>query len=859
MASIIRIKRSSTSGNPSTLAAGELAYSALADNGANGGERLYIGIGTETNGNAANHLIIGGTAFTNKLDHVPGVLTATSALIVDSDKKLDELLVDNLSLNGNILSTTNANGDLILAPNGTGTVSLTSTKASTSTSTGALTISGGVGIGGNLNVGGTLSINQGGSLVTLTEFIQDVAGGGIVDSSEIDSTYDDAAGTTSLTLIAGSIANSKLTNSSISIAGDTGTPDPVSLGETLTINGATGITTTVGANSISIDLDNTAVTVGSYGSATNIPTFTVDQQGRLTAAGSVSVATNLSIAGDTGTDTVSLLTDTLTVAGGEGIDVAVTDNTITVSGEDATTTNKGVASFAATNFNVVSGAVAAKAITLGGSTLELGSTTASLTGLTNLGVLGVTTLGGTLGVTGAATLSSTLDVAGNFAVATNKFTVSATSGNTTVAGTLGVTGNTTVGGTFGVTGATTLGGTLAVTNDVAINTNKFNVTAASGNTTIAGTLGVTGATTLSSTLGVTGNTTIGGTLGVTGVITAGANIDANSHKIVNLAEPTADSDAATKYYVDAARSGLDIKNSVRAATTANITLSNTQTIDGVALSNGDRVLVKDQTTASENGIYVVASGSWSRSTDADQPAELNPGTFVFIEEGSVNSDTGFVVVSDGALVIGTDAIEWTLFSTSGTLIAGNGLSKNGYTLEVNVAANGGIEVASDNLQLKSSLAGDGLTYSSGVLDIVGTSNRITVNTDSIDIASTYVGQSSITTLGTIGTGTWQGDTIQDAYIANDLTITGGVINNTPIGQTTAAAGSFTTLTTSSTAAFAGSLSVNTNKFTVAATTGNTAIAGTLGVSGNVIVAANLTGAGAGVSLLDGFEIDGGTY
>jgi adhesin HecA-like repeat protein len=124
MASVIRIKRSNVSGNPATLRAGELAYSALPDNGSNGGDRLYIGMGAEVAGNAANHFVIGGKFFTDRLDHTAGTLTANKALVVDASKKLDNLLVDNLELNGNTLSTTDANGNLILNPNGTGKVNI---------------------------------------------------------------------------------------------------------------------------------------------------------------------------------------------------------------------------------------------------------------------------------------------------------------------------------------------------------------------------------------------------------------------------------------------------------------------------------------------------------------------------------------------------------------------------------------------------------------------------------------------------------------------------------------------------------------------------------------------------------------
>ena len=133
MASIIRIKRSLVSGNPATLGAGELAYSALADNGSNGGDRLYIGMGTESAGNAANHVVIGGKFFTDKLDHEAGILTANSALIVDSSSKIDQLKTTNLTLGGtgteNVISASNTNGGITLTPDGTGYVTISGTNA----------------------------------------------------------------------------------------------------------------------------------------------------------------------------------------------------------------------------------------------------------------------------------------------------------------------------------------------------------------------------------------------------------------------------------------------------------------------------------------------------------------------------------------------------------------------------------------------------------------------------------------------------------------------------------------------------------------------------------------------------------
>ena len=230
-----------------------------------------------------------------------------------------------------------------------------------------------------------------------------------------------------------------------------------------------------------------------------------------------------------------------------------------------------------------------------------------------------------------------------------------------------------------------------------------------------------------------------------------ADVSLNSQKITNLATPTADTDAATKAYVDASRSGLDVKASVRAATTANITLSGTQTVDGVALIAGDRVLVKDQSTASANGIYVVAAGSWSRSTDADTDAEVTSGMFTFVEEGTVNADSGWVLSTNNPIVVGSTSLTFAQFSGAGQITAGAGLTKTGNTL-----------------------------------DVVGTSDRIQVNADSIDIASTYVGQTSIITLGTITTGTWNGTTIAVANGGTGATTLTGVLKGNGTSAFTAA-------------------------------------------------------------------------
>ena len=134
------------------------------------------------------------------------------------------------------------------------------------------------------------------------------------------------------------------------------------------------------------------------------------------------------------------------------------------------------------------------------------------------------------------------------------------------------------------------------------------------------------------------------------------------------------------------KTGLDIKDSVRAATTANITLSGTQTIDGVALVAGDRVLVKNQTTASANGIYVVATGAWARATDADNTpgSEVHGGMFCFVTEGAANADSGWVLTTNDPVTLGTTNLAFTQFSGAGQIADGDGIAKSGNTISVAV-------------------------------------------------------------------------------------------------------------------------------------------------------------------------------
>ena len=215
-------------------------------------------------------------------------------------------------------------------------------------------------------------------------------------------------------------------------------------------------------------------------------------------------------------------------------------------------------------------------------------------------------------------------------------------------------------------------------------------------------------------------------------VSASQTVSMGANRIANVADPSQAQDAATKAYVDAVKTGLDVKDSVRVATTASGTLAsafdNGSTVDGVTLATGDRIFLKNQGTASENGIYTVnASGAPTRAVDFDASSEVSGGTFTFVETGTTNADSGWVVTNNGDVTIGSTGLTFAQFSGAGQLTAGTGMTKTGNTIDV--------------------VAGTG----------------ITANANSIQINTTWAGQAAITTLGTIASGTWQGDTVAAGY------------------------------------------------------------------------------------------------
>jgi hypothetical protein len=236
-----------------------------------------------------------------------------------------------------------------------------------------------------------------------------------------------------------------------------------------------------------------------------------------------------------------------------------------------------------------------------------------------------------------------------------------------------------------------------------------------------------------------------------------ADLNVNSRKITNLLDPTGAQDAATKAYVDAARTGLDVKASVDAASIATAgTYSATggasargqltgapNTLDGVTLAANDRILMKDHSTPAANGIYVVttlgtgATGVWDRASDFDADAEVTSGAFTFVSEGTVNADSGWVLATNDPIIIGGasgTSLTFAQFSGAGQIIAGNALTKTGNTLDV--APGTGLEISADTIRIAAAAAGNGLTGGAGSALAVGVGTGLVVTADAVAVDRT---------------------------------------------------------------------------------------------------------------------------
>lgn len=728
MASIIRIKRSLTAGDPSVLAAGELAYSAADYTTISGGGRLYIGIGTESGGDAASHLVIGGKFFTDKLDHAPGTLTPTSALIVDADSKIDNLLVDNLQLNGNTLSSTNTNGNITLDPNGSGIVEVV----------------------GDLTVTGTINATISGSSASAAKW-----------TTPID----------------------------LSLTGDA----------TATLSSVDG-----SANvSAALTLATVNTDVGTYGSSTSIPVITVNGKGLITGVSTQSISTTLTVASDVvASETeISLADDTLSFIGGEGINTSIIGTSLTISAEDASDTNKGIASFDSSDFDIESGAVSLPMRgTVGtfGSATEIPVITFNSKGIaTSVTTETISTSFDVTGNTGLDTFSTgeTLSIIGSGAISTavtdNTVTVSVDAATSTDLGVASFTA-----ATFDVTeGAVTIKSGGVTTTQLEYNSVTIGATEillGETSTTLAGLTEVTvgDLNIINSAISAVGGIDdISITLTPKGIGT----VDVTGSRITAVGTPTQATDAATKEYVDSVAEGLRAKPSVRAATTTNLSANYSNGTDGVGATltaDSNRafttldgvsawaitsppmgILVKNQTNPAHNGRYSLttlgsSSEPWvlTKCALCDESDEI-PGSYIFVQDGTLYGNTGWVLSVDDpdTFVVGTDDVDVIQFSGAGTFLAGQGLELDGTTF--NVLVGDALEFTGSNaIDLASTVAGSGLSYASGVLNVnVTVGGGIAITADYLDIASDWIGQNSITTLGTITTGTWNGTAIGTSY------------------------------------------------------------------------------------------------
>ena len=523
---------------------------------------------------------------------------------------------------------------------------------------------------------------------------------------------------------------------------------------------------------------------------------------------------------------------------------------------------------------------------------------------TSTGTIVVT---GGIGVSGAANTGSvgTGAIAASGAVTMTAGTASTSTGT----GTLVVTGGIGVSGAIysasqvltGGTASTSTGtGALVVTGGVgvsgAVNSGSLGTGAVAASGAVTMTQGTASTSTGSGTLVVTGGVGASGTIYATQTNIGNIQVASNTISSTNtngdiVLSPNGSgvvrigsNEVATRSYVDASIQGLDIKQSVKVATVAAGTLATSfaagQAVDGYTLVAGDRILIKNQSTASENGIYTVnASGAPTRAVDADANAEVTAGLFVFVEQGSVHSDTGWVLATDSPITVGTTGLTFVQFSSAGVVTAGDGITRIGNVISANLKSNGGLVIESGAIavdlgasNITGTLAvadgGTGATTLTGYVYGNGTGamtasttipgSAITGAIDNVTVGATTRASGAFTTLAANGAVTLTAGTASTSTGTGTLVVTGGVgvsgavfigssltalgsidalsIQNTPIGSVIASSGAFTTLTSNAATTF------TANTASTSTGTGTLVVTGGVGVSGAVTSGSVSTGA-----------------
>ena len=667
MATTIKIKRGTGTSAPGSLSAGELAYTGGSGTSGNSGSRLFIG-----NPADGSVLVIGGKYFADALDHTPGTLTASSAIIVDSDSKIDNLLVDNLQLNGNTISTTS--GALTITTTGTLTLNHGGT-VDASAQTNVLSIKD--------NEAASLDIKEGTSSYlkfTTTNSSEKVVVGQDATFADDVSLISDAAilnfgadSDVNLTHVAdtGLLLNS----TSVFQFRDSALKIGSSADGQLDIDADTLLEIT--APTVQFDTDGQVVSFGADGDVSL--THVADTALRLNSGMALqfrdsAIGINSSADGQLDVDADTEVEITAPV-----VDINASTS-VNISNDLKLDSDSAVLGFGADN-DVTLTHVADTALMLNSSmalrfrdsalsvsspsdgTLAIAADTEVDITATTIDINGNADISGSLNV-GATTMSS----AQVSDLTNNRVVIAGTSGE------LEDDANFTFDGTnLAVTGGVDVTGDLDVDN-VNVNGNTISTTDSNGDLTLSP--------------------------NGTGVVKVPSGYDDRSN--------TDSLTLVTKGYVDAVKQALDIKDSVHVASTANVSLTAGSsgleagdTIDGVTLVAGDRVLLKNQTTASENGIYVaVASGGTpARSDDANASADVTSGMFVWVEEGTSNGDQGYVLTTNNVITLGTTALTFTQFSGAGQITAGNGLTKSGNTINV-VPDDVTLSVSADEIKLK---------------------------------------------------------------------------------------------------------------------------------------------------------------